>query len=275
MPLFSRDDLLDLGAILREAAEAEILPRFRRLDAADVSTKSGPHDLVTVADQAAERLIAARIAERFPAALVVGEEAAALDPGLPGRIAGADLAITVDPIDGTFNYANGVPLFGVMAGVVAAGRIVAGAIYDPIGRDFAYALDGGGAWFEDAAGATRPLKVAPADDLARMHGAVSWTYLPEPERSRVAARLPRLWGAYGYRCAAHEYRLIASGGGHLALYGKLMPWDHVPGVLIHREAGGHSARIDGRPYDPADPTGALLVAPDAASWRLVRDALFG
>ncbi|MEJ1158105.1 inositol monophosphatase family protein [Prosthecomicrobium sp. N25] len=275
MPTFTRADLADLGAILREAADVEILPRFRRLETADVSTKAGPHDLVTIADQAAERLIAARLADRFPAALMVGEESAALDPDLPARLGGSDFAITVDPIDGTFNYANGVPLFGVMAGVVIGGRIVAGAIYDPFGRDFAYALAGGGAWFEDESGRTRPMRVAAPAELGLMHGALSWNYLSEPQRSRVAARMPRLWGSYGYRCAAHEYRLIASGGGHLALYGKLMPWDHVPGWLIHQEAGGYSATADGRPYDPARTDGSLLLAPDEASWRLVRDTLFG
>lgn len=274
MPSFTERDLADLAAILVEAAEVEIMPRFRRLDAGDIATKAGPHDLVTVADQAAERLITARLAERFPGAVVVGEESTAADPSVLGRLAGADFAVTVDPIDGTFNFANGLPLFGVMAGVVVAGRIVAGCIYDPVGRDFAFALEGGGAWFEDRDGRRRPLRVAPPAELSRMHGAMSWNYLAEPLRSRCAARLPRLWGAYGYRCAAHEYRLVASGGGHFALYGKLMPWDHVAGWLLHREAGGFSARLDGRPYDPASTDGALLLAPDESTWHRVRDLLF-
>lgn len=271
----SRADLADLAAILAEAADVEILPRFRNLSAADVSTKSGPQDLVTVADRAAERYIAARVAERFPGAVFVGEESTAEDPTRLDALARADFAIVVDPIDGTFNFAAGLPLFGVMAAIVVDGRTRAGVIHDPIGGDHAMALLGGGAWTEPRRGGPeRPLRVAPALPVDEMHGPISWSYLAEPERSSVAARMPRLAATYGYRNAAHEYRLLASGAAHVALYAKLMPWDHLPGQLIHAEAGGYSARLDGSPYLPSHTDGGLLLAPDAASWRAVHDALF-
>ena len=74
---FTRADLADLAAILVEAADVEIMPRFKHLGAGDIDTKTGPLDLVTVADRAAERLITARLAARFPGVVVVGEEATA------------------------------------------------------------------------------------------------------------------------------------------------------------------------------------------------------
>jgi len=52
-----------------------------------------------------------------------------------------------------------------------------------------------------------------------------------------------------------------------------MPWDHAPGWLIHREAGGHAAQFDGRPYSPLARTGGLICAPDRASWEAAREAL--
>ena len=86
--------------------------------------------------------------------------------------------------------------------------------------------------------------------MSEMTGAVSWQYRAEPERSRLARNLAKCLSQIGYRCAAHEYRLIASGHAHFVLYNKLMPWDHLAGVLIHQEAGGYAARLDGSAYLP-------------------------
>jgi fructose-1,6-bisphosphatase/inositol monophosphatase family enzyme len=145
-------DLSTLAAILRDAARAEILPRFRHLDAAAVRHKTGPLDLVTDADEAAERMIAARLARYFPGCVIVGEEAASADPSLLERLADAELAFVIDPVDGTSNFAAGLALFGVMAAAIRRGEVVASAIHDPIGDDTALALRGEGAWIEAADG---------------------------------------------------------------------------------------------------------------------------
>ena len=146
--ILSARDASDLAVILREAALAEILPRFRRLGEDAVRTKSGPLDLVTDADEAAERRIAVALAARFPGCFVLGEEAAAADPGLLDRLEEAELAIVLDPIDGTFNYAAGVPLFGTMAAMLVRGEVALSAIYDPMGDDAVLAVRGEGAWLE-------------------------------------------------------------------------------------------------------------------------------
>ena len=92
----------------------------------------------------------------------------------------------------------------------------------------------------------------------------------------MPGRLPRLAATLNFRCAAHEYRLAAGGHAHLLVYNKLMPWDHAPGWLIHREAGGYAAQFDGGPYDPArHRAGGLICAPDRASWDAARAALLG
>ena len=262
--------LHDLWLVMREAAETEILPRFRRPDDCAVRAKSGPLDLVTDADEAAERLITAGIARLFPGAVVVGEEATAADPDLLGRIAAADLAFVVDPIDGTANFAAGLPLFGVMAAAMVRGEIVASIIHDPIGGDGALALRGEGAWMEQPSGSRVDLCVAESAPLERMTGAINWRYLPEPQRGRILAALPRFATTWDYRNAAHEYRLLAQGFAHVAVFARMMPWDHAPGWLIHREAGGYSARIDGSPYTPTETVGGIILAPDRESWDVVR-----
>ncbi len=267
----------DIAALIRDAARAEIMPRFRRLAPGSVRAKTGPLDLVTEADEAAERVIEAGLRRSFPGCLVVGEEATAADPSLLSGLAEAEVAFVVDPVDGTANFAAGVPLFGSMVAAFVRGEVVAAWIHDPLGDDTAVALRGEGAWIEDPEGRRlHDLCVAEGMPVSRMVGSVSWGYLPEPLKSRVTARLPRLAAAVGFRCAAHEYRLVAGGSAHLLVYNRLMPWDHAPGWLIHREAGGHAARFDGSPYDPARQTsGGLICAPDPASWREAHAALLG
>jgi fructose-1,6-bisphosphatase/inositol monophosphatase family enzyme len=270
---FSASDLAWLGEVLRDAARAEILPRFRRLDAGAIRSKTGPLDLVTDADEAAERLITARLIEKFPGCVVVGEEAASRDGALLEKIATAELSFVVDPVDGTFNYASGLPLFGCMAAAMVRGEVVAAAILDPIGDDIAFALRGHGAWMSAADGQRRDLRVAAPVPVAQMTGSVSWRFLPEPQRGLVCQNFPRLAAVFDYRCAAHEYRLLADGGCHFLFFNKLMPWDHAPGWLLHREAGGYAAMFDGREYSPTVIRGGLICTPDRDSWERLRAAL--
>ncbi|MBZ9993323.1 inositol monophosphatase family protein [Mesorhizobium sp. BH1-1-4] len=263
-----------LAGILAEAAQAEIMPRFRRLSDGDVRRKTSAADLVTEADVNAERLITARLRERYPSAMVVGEEACSDNPALLDGLGDAELAFTVDPVDGTFNFASGVPLFGVMLAVVVRGETVAGIIHDPVGKDSLIAAKGAGSHIRHAHGSLEKVHVAAPVPISQMTGAVSWQYLEEPERSRLARNQTKALSQFAYRCAAHEYRLLASGHAHFVVYNKLMPWDHLPGVLIHQEAGGHAARIDGSAYLPSHVDGGLLVAPDWDSWQDLRRELW-
>ena len=264
-----------VGAILARAARAEILPRFRALSAEQVRQKSSAFDIVTEADEAAEVMITAELRAAFPQAIVVGEEATHRDPSLLQAIGQAELAFIVDPIDGTKNFASGLPLFGVMAAATVRGEIVGSVIHDPICHDFAYAVRDGGAWLESEDGKRTDLRVAPPVPVGEMEGFVATGFLPQPLRNTVNGNLARLATSAQLRCAAHEYRLAAAGHCHLLLYNKLMPWDHAPGWLLHREAGGYSAHFDGTPYRPSDLSGGLIYAPDEASWQAVHAALLG
>jgi fructose-1,6-bisphosphatase/inositol monophosphatase family enzyme len=272
-PAFSRRDLGQLAAILRAGARSEIMPRFRRLAPGAVRQKTGPLDLVTEADVAAETVMAAAMEKAFPGVLVVGEEAAASDPALIGRLAAAPMAITLDPIDGTANYAAGVPLFGVMAAVVEHGVTTACVVLDPVVDSYAAARLGDGAAEHAADGSVLDLRVAAPVPLARMTGMVSWRFLPRAQRDFALANLHRLATVWDHRCAAHEYRILVSGHGHFVLFNRLMPWDHLPGVLLHSEAGGYAAKFDGTAYVAGETAGGLICSADRASWEALRDAL--
>lgn len=265
-----------LAAILRAAAQAEILPRFRRLDEGMVRIKTGAFDLVTEADEAAERAITAAIAGASPHMVVIGEEAASADPGLLTRHFENETVIYVDPIDGTGNFAAGLGLFAVMAAVVSRGETVSGVIYDPLGDDWVMAERGCGVWQVFPDGRRNRLRYAAPVPLAEMGGVAATASLPREVRARVLGNLAKVRMLANYRCACagHEYRMAGAGHLHFMMYHRLMPWDHLAGALMMAEAGAYLARFDGSPYRPEHREGGLLVAPDAESWRALRDEVF-
>jgi fructose-1,6-bisphosphatase/inositol monophosphatase family enzyme len=268
-------DVMKLADLLRLAAKTEILPRFRRLGDNDVRAKSEPSDLVTEADEAAERMIRRELESLAPGAVFIGEESVAADPSLLGKLADADFAVVVDPVDGTFNFASGIPAFGVMASVVWKGETVAGIIYDPMGDDWIMAEKGAGAFLRRPDGDAIRLSVAAPKPLGHMVGMASAGYFFGEERERILANLAKVRLFASYRCSAHEYRTFASGHVQFVLYNKLMPWDHLAGTLIGTEAGGYIARLDGSPYLPRHVDGGLLAATDKESWQVLRDEIIG
>ncbi|WP_256887470.1 inositol monophosphatase family protein [Acidomonas methanolica] len=269
----TRAELARLVAIAREAARVEILPRFRSLAPDEVQSKSGPYDLVTIADERAERLVTARLLEMWPEALVIGEEAAARRPELRLEVASAALAVTVDPIDGTANYVAGVPLFGVMMAVLSYGEVLASVILDPMTMEAGVALRGEGAWIDRDGVELRRLRMAAAAPLQRMTGKAVWRHLPSRDPAQADRTFRSVAAMWDFRCAAHEYLLTADGRAHFLLYTLSLPWDHLPGWLLLHEAGAYGARFDGRPYDPRDARGGLMYASDRASWEMFAEAL--
>ncbi|GLQ57380.1 inositol monophosphatase [Devosia nitrariae] len=263
-----------LAQVLREAAQQEIMPRFRRLDEGMIRTKSSATDLVTEADEAAERAITKAILAHNPDHLVIGEEAVAADPALLDSPIDDRIAIFIDPVDGTYNFASGLPLFAVMAAVVQNGQTVAGIIYDPLGDDWIMAEKGTGAWQVFPDGRMTRLSFASPVPVSGMTGAASTSFLPGEARRTVMANLSKVAVAANYRCAGHEYRLAAGGNMHFQMYSKLMPWDHLAGALIVAEAGAYLARFDGSAYRPEHRDGGLIIAPDEAGWEALRREIF-
>lgn len=275
---FDRKDLVAIAGLMRDVARRVVMPRFSHIGPADMRTKSGPLDPVTVADEEAERALAAGLATLFPDIPAIGEEAVAADPALIGRMREDGPVFVIDPIDGTQNYAAGLPLFGLMIGLVENGETIAGLIHDPLRDDTAVAIRGDGAALlrgDPETARRQTLRVAGPVPLPEMIAVVSWQYMPEPERGRVLNRLTVFGQTPNLRCAAATYRAMASGHIHAALSRRTLPWDHVPGTLIVSEAGGHVRRPDGGIWRPAELDGGILAATDRETWLRLREALFG
>ncbi|MGL6209871.1 MAG: inositol monophosphatase family protein [Paracoccaceae bacterium] len=171
--------LIDL---VRTVARAEIMPLFRNLPMGGIRAKTAPDDLVTQADVAAELALAAGIRAILPGAVVIGEEAVSANAAVLDRLAGADIAVIIDPIDGTWNYANGLTVFGVILAVVERGQTVWGLLYDPVMDDWVTASPGNGAWYHRPGAAPLRQRVSPQADLADLTG-----YLPVFQFPRAAS----------------------------------------------------------------------------------------
>lgn len=267
-------DLRQLADKVREAARQEILPRFQQVRDLDIRAKVDATDLVTAADEEAERFLKREIETMMPGALFVGEESASLDPGLLDCLDSAEIAVVVDPLDGTANFVAGMPLFGVMAAVVRHGKPIAGVIYDPMSDDWVMAEQGGGAFLIRPDGTERRLAVSSPVPLPEMVGYVSTDFLPPAVKPDILARLAKARMFSSHRCAAHMYRAFAGGHGHFVMLDRLTPWDHLAGTLIATEAGAYVACLDGSPYDASKRTGALLTATDPDSWQVLALEIF-
>lgn len=239
--------------IIRETAREIILPRFQCLTAEEVREKR-PGDLVTIADTEAERALTRRFADLLPGSLVVGEEAVAGDPAVLDRLSGQGPVWIIDPVDGTSNFANGRSLFAVIVAMVVEGRTVQGWIHDPLNDRTAIAALGDGAWIGD-----RRLRVSPDGPVADMVGSVGLR-----KAADTVARSVRELVRQG--SAAHDYLALAEGRIQFAYFRRLRPWDHAAGVLLHGEAGGTSALMDGQPYRPLFTESAMLLTPGQPSW---------
>ena len=255
---------LDVDAVtrlIREVAEAEILPRFNRL-AEGESWEKRTGSIVTIADERAEAALGVGLAAIRPGARVVGEEACEADPGILRALEEPGAVWIVDPVDGTANFADGKPCFAVMVALVVDGRTTAGWIYDPIAGAMSVAERGAGAWRDGVR-----LSVAPAVAETEMTGALG------ARLRRDVAFSGRFAGVTNNKCCGVDYQALGAGTSHFAFYRGLKPWDHAPGQLLHHEAGGFNACLDGSPYAPGRKhQEGLLMAPDEPTWHaLARD----
>ncbi|MCR6033034.1 inositol monophosphatase [Nocardioides sp. zg-579] len=245
-------------AMLEEVADEVITPRFRRLAEGDVSSKSHPGDLVTVADREAEVLITRRLTAAYPDALVLGEEAASADPTVLDRFRSAEHAFTVDPVDGTRNFVKDSPDHAVMVAELRGGDVVRSWIWQPQHRAAYVAERGAGAWRNDVRVHRPPV----GDGLLGITSRRGWI-------GRALGTLRTL--ELSWRCCGVDYPAIVDGRADYALYKKTKPWDHAPGSLLVAEAGGHVGTFRGEPYRPqGPPPSGLVVAADRATYDVVR-----
>ena len=217
-----------------------------------VGYKSEDINLVTEYDKRSEALIVERLAAAFPADRIVAEEGttAAGDPG-------AERIWYVDPLDGTTNFAHGMPIFSVSIGLCAGKRPLLGVVEAPaLGWSFSGTTTGGGSTLNGkpiAPSATERLKAALLVTGFPYSRNPVQTNLPEWAAFTEAAQGTRRLGS-----AALDLCYVAAGWLDGYWERALHPWDLVAGAAIVIGAGGKATELDGTPFDGE--TGRVLAS---------------
>jgi myo-inositol-1(or 4)-monophosphatase len=231
-------DLATVEAIAREAGQI-LLEGWEQRPA--VAFKSSEHDIVTEYDKRAEAAILARLRDAFPGVGVVGEEGSAVPDTGQGTF-------YVDPLDGTINFAHGLPFFAVSIGLYRGGKAVLGVVHAPAAG---WTFVGAPGW-----GATRDGRAITPSPLTEFERALLVTNFP----SAVPARSLNVPAFVAFNAAAEGVRRIGSAALDLCFVAcgwldgtwqrSLQAWDTVGGAAIIAGAGGTITGLDGGRYDP-------------------------
>lgn len=266
-------DIQAVADIIRDVAANEILPRWRNLASGDISHKSKPGDLVTIADRAAEEQLERRLGALLPGSVVIGEEAVFATPSVLERFSGNDPIWVVDPIDGTRAFTEGRPTFDVLVALVQNGRGIAGWIFAPAEDDLYYGEMGSGVMRAQAGHDPVQLRAPPHEKLSDLHGIVNSRVL----RDRGVADPEQVIGLFkghtAHTCAGHNYARILRGDSDFLINYSTLPWDHLPGLTLAQAGGWHAARHDGLPFAPLEAKGGILVAPNRDVWGKLQSVL--
>ncbi len=222
----------EAGAILRSS-----LGSITHIEYKD----DNPVNLVTEADKAAEACIIGIIRKRHPDHAILGEESGAHNTG-------SDHRWIIDPLDGTTNFAHGLPIFSVSIALEVAGTVICGVVYDPMRDELFHAELGGGAFLNG-----HPIHVSRQSDVRKALLVTGFPYNvgtnPDLCFERFIAFLRRVQAVRRLGSAALDAAYVATGRFDGFWEVALQPWDKAAGQLLITEAGGRISDFDGRPHD--------------------------
>lgn len=207
-----------------------------------ISSKSSINDLVTEADLASEKAIIEIIKAAFPGHFILSEEAGEIRMD-------SEYKWLIDPIDGTVNFANGIPLCCVSIGVEKEGKMLMGAVYNPVLNEFFFAEKGSGSTLND-----KKIAVSAKTSVSNscLVTGFPYSYLDAPDGPLVVFERLIRKGIPVRRLgsAAIDLCWVASGRFDGFYEHNLQAWDSAAGSLIVEEAGGRVSDFEGEEYSP-------------------------
>jgi myo-inositol-1(or 4)-monophosphatase len=226
-------------------AAAKVLLHYFNDKNLQVSNKAGINNLVTEADHASDKAIIDTIRESFPDHYILTEETGELKTD-------SEYKWIIDPIDGTINYAHGIPLCCVSIGLEHNGQMIMGAVHNPFMREFFLAERGKGATLNG-----EPIFVSAQTEVDKscLVTGFPYTYLDQPNGPLdVFGRLVRRGIAVRrLGSAAIDLCWVAAGRFDGFYEHKLNAWDSAAGFLMVEEAGGTITDFKGEYYSPYQP----------------------
>ena len=256
-------DIKQLESLIRRVAKEEILPRFNQVGYQVKADGS----LLTEADLSADQRISQALAQSYPDIAFLSEEMS--QPEQEALLKQSEQLWCLDPLDGTSNFAAGIPLFATSLALFVKGEVQIGITYDPIRDEMFSAFKGQGAWLNG-----EPLKCIPSNfplnktiaivDFKRLKPAlVQHLLIDAPYKSQ------RNLGS----CVL-EWAWMAANRGHLYLHGGMKLWDLAAGTLILSEAGGYACTLEGEEvFKPAMAPRSVLISPDESLFIAWKDYL--
>ena len=233
---FTNSDLERLKTMVRQAAIEELLPGFGKRE----FTYKEDHSVITQADLAMQKRLEIELAQAWPQIAILGEEMTEAEQ--QAVIDSGEAYWCIDPLDGTNNYAAGIPIFAVSIALIVNGESVQGLIYDPARDEMFTARKGEGAFLNG-----HKLNIVTSTRHAqRIVAEIEMKRLPQELALRLITERP-----YGSQrnsgSAAIDWCWLSAGRFDLYLHGGQKLWDYAAGHLIFAEVGGHSVSLDAEP----------------------------
>lgn len=243
-------NIKELQEILRQGARHELLPRFTgAVDAEHQHKRDG--SIVTAADFAMQQFVQKALESRWPEYGFQSEEMGDLEQQLAHRSTAGFWCL--DPLDGTSNFAAGIPFFAVSLALIIDDIIVLGVVYDPVRDECFTAQKGMGARLNDVLLLNHVNNRA----LGQCIAVVDFKRLAAPLATKLAVHPPYA-SQRNFGSVALEWCWLAAGRFQIYLHGQQKLWDYAAGSLILQEAGGHAVTLEGNKMgDGLQPSSAV------------------
>ncbi len=245
-------DLKKLETLIRQVAKEEILSRFNKVGYEVKDDGS----LLTEADLSADKRICDSLAAEYPEIAFLSEEMKLSQQ--EALLKDAEQLWCLDPLDGTSNFAAGIPLFATSLALFVNGEVVIGITYDPVRDEMFSAVKGQGAWLNG-----EPLKcVASNFEINKTIAIIDFKRLKPELTTRLLADPPYKSQRNLGSCVL-EWAWMAANRGHLYLHGGMKLWDLAAGTLILKEAGGFACTLEGEDvFKQAMAPRSVVISPD-------------
>jgi myo-inositol-1(or 4)-monophosphatase len=236
-PQFLLNALIELETLIPALAQREIMPRFNQIGFSYKQDGS----VVTEADTAMQKSVVDALTARWPQFRLLGEEMSAAQQQALLSTKGEGLWV-LDPLDGTSNFASGIPIFSVSLALIQDGEVQLGMIYDPVRQECFAAIRGQGARLNG-----QPLHVHESRvRLDQCIAQVDLKRLPSAMATKIAAQHP-FASQRNFGSGALDWGWLAAGRSQLYVHGGQKLWDYLAGQLILHEAGGMARTFERAP----------------------------
>ena len=223
-----------LKDIVIPAAQEELLPRFARVERQHKRDGS----VLTEADLAVQSRIAAQLLQQWPETVFLGEEMTAAEQ--MDLLASGQPVWCLDPLDGTSNFAAGIPYFSISLALLQQGEVLLGMVYDPLRDECFTASHKQGARLND-----EPLRVKQTGlELGQTTALIDFKRLEKALATRLVTQIPYA-SQRSFGSVALDWCWLAAGRCHVYLHGRSNIWDYAAGNYIFHAAGGYSSTLDG------------------------------